>query len=52
MNNKNIANSFKNKTLLITVGTGSFGKTVLPRLINYNFKEIIKLLESTNLNLE
>ena len=41
MNNKNIANSFKNKTLLITGGTGSFGKTVLSRLINYNFKEII-----------
>jgi UDP-N-acetylglucosamine 4,6-dehydratase/5-epimerase len=41
MNNKNIANSFKNKSLLITGGTGSFGKTVLSRLINYNFKEII-----------
>lgn len=45
-------NSFKNKSLLITGRTGSFGKTVLTRLINYNFKEIIKLLELTNFNFE
>jgi len=30
----------KNKTLLITGGTGSFGKTVLERIIESDFKEI------------
>ncbi len=31
---------FKNKTLLITGGTGSFGNAVLSRFINSDFKEI------------
>lgn len=31
----------ENKTLLITGGTGSFGKTVLKRFLNTNVKEII-----------
>jgi UDP-N-acetylglucosamine 4,6-dehydratase/5-epimerase len=31
---------FKNKTLLITGGTGSFGKAVLRRYLNSNLKEI------------
>ena len=31
---------FKNKTLLITGGTGSFGNTVLKKLVNSNIKEI------------
>jgi UDP-N-acetylglucosamine 4,6-dehydratase/5-epimerase len=31
---------FKNKTLLITGGTGSFGNAVLNRVINSDFKEI------------
>ena len=33
--------SFKNKTLLITGGTGSFGKAVLNKFINLNIKQII-----------
>jgi len=31
---------FKNKILLITGGTGSFGKAVLKRFLNYDIKEI------------
>ena len=31
---------FKNKTLLITGGTGSFGNSVLKGFINSDFKEI------------
>lgn len=31
---------FKNKTLLITGGTGSFGTAVLKRFINSELKEI------------
>ena len=31
---------FKNKTLLITGGTGSFGNAVLARLLEYDFSEI------------
>ena len=31
---------FKDKILLITGGTGSFGNAVLRRLIKFNFKEI------------
>ena len=31
---------FKNKTLLITGGTGSFGNAVLKRMVNYGLKEI------------
>lgn len=31
---------FKNKILLITGGTGSFGNAILQRLINHDFKEI------------
>lgn len=31
---------FKNKTLLITGGTGSFGSTILRRLVNSDLKEI------------
>ena len=34
-------NFFKNKSLLITGGTGSFGKTFLSKIINSNLKEII-----------
>ena len=34
-------NIFNNKKILITGGTGSFGSTVLNRLIKYKFKEII-----------
>ncbi len=33
-------NLFKNKTLLITGGTGSFGSTVLNKLLNNDLKEI------------
>ena len=33
-------NIFKNKTLLITGGTGSFGKAVLKKFINSNAKQI------------
>ncbi len=32
--------SFKNKTLLITGGTGSFGNAVLKRFLNSDIKEI------------
>lgn len=32
--------SLKNKILLITGGTGSFGNAILNKLINYDFKEI------------
>ena len=31
---------FKNKTLLITGGTGSFGKAILSRFVNSDLKEI------------
>ena len=41
MYSKNFSNTFKNKRILITGGTGSFGRTVLSKLINYNFREII-----------
>ena len=41
MSVNNINNFFKKKSLLITGGTGSFGKTVLYKLAKYNFKEII-----------
>jgi UDP-N-acetylglucosamine 4,6-dehydratase/5-epimerase len=36
-----IIQTFNNKKILITGGTGSFGSTVLNRLIKYKFKEII-----------
>ena len=32
--------NFKDKTLLITGGTGSFGNAVLNRFVNSDFKEI------------
>ncbi len=35
-----LINAFKNKTLLITGGTGSFGSTVLDKLIDRGIKEI------------
>jgi len=41
MKNKNISKYFNNKSILITGGTGSFGKTVLTKFIKYKFKEII-----------
>ena len=31
---------FKNKTLLVTGGTGSFGNAVLDQFLKYNLKEI------------
>ena len=31
---------FKNKTLLITGGTGSFGNAVLKKFLNSNIKEL------------
>ena len=31
---------FDNKKILITGGTGSFGKTILYSFLNYNFNEI------------
>lgn len=37
---KNIDKKFSNKTLLITGGTGSFGTTLLNRLINTDVREI------------
>ena len=36
-----IIQTFKNKSILITGGTGSFGSAVLNKLIKYNFKQII-----------
>ena len=36
---------FKNKTLLITGGTGSFGNAVLNRFLNSDIKEIKIFLE-------
>ena len=33
-------NMFKDKTLMITGGTGSFGNAVLKRLLNTDIKEI------------
>lgn len=41
MNQKKISTFFKNKSLLITGGTGSFGKTVLKKFIKFNFREIV-----------
>ena len=41
MNSNNIKKKFKGKTLLITGGTGSFGKAVLQKFINLNIKQII-----------
>ena len=41
MYSKNFFKTFKNKRILITGGTGSFGSTLLSKLINYNLKEII-----------
>ena len=38
---KEINNIFRNKTLLITGGTGSFGKVVLKIFVNKNLKKII-----------
>jgi UDP-glucose 4-epimerase len=35
-----LESSFKNKTLLITGGTGSFGNTVLKRFLNTGLKEV------------
>jgi UDP-N-acetylglucosamine 4,6-dehydratase len=35
--------NFKNKTLLITGGTGSFGNAVLERFLTTSIKEIRKL---------
>ena len=35
-----LINAFKNKTLLITGGTGSFGSTVLNKLLDKDMKEI------------
>ena len=32
---------FNNKIILITGGTGSFGSTVLKKIIKYKFKQII-----------
>lgn len=40
MNIKKNISYFKNKTILITGGTGSFGKIVLKKLLNHNLKEI------------
>ena len=40
MNMENIANSFKNKTLVITGGTGSFGSTVLKHFLASQLSEI------------
>ena len=37
---KNFLNIFKDKTLLITGGTGSFGNAVVKQLINSELKEI------------
>ena len=34
-------NTFKNKIILITGGTGSFGKSFAEKLINFNPKKII-----------
>ena len=38
---------FKDKTLLITGGTGSFGNAVLKRFLNTPFVNILALSEST-----
>lgn len=38
--NMNISNTFKNKVLLITGGTGSFGEAVLSRFLKSDIKEI------------
>lgn len=38
---KKLLNFFKNKSILITGGTGSFGKTFLLRLLKLNCREII-----------
>ncbi len=37
-------NIFKNKTLLITGGTGSFGNAILDRFLYFGLKEIIYLV--------
>ncbi len=39
--NQKISQTFNNKIILITGGTGSFGSTVINKLINYKFKQII-----------
>ncbi len=39
--NQKIFQTFNNKIILITGGTGSFGSTVLNKLIKYKFKQII-----------
>ena len=39
--NEKISKSFNNKIILITGGTGSFGSTVLKKIIKYKFKQII-----------
>jgi UDP-N-acetylglucosamine 4,6-dehydratase len=38
--NMNISNTFKNKVLLITGGTGSFGEAVLSRFLESEIKEV------------
>ena len=40
IHNMNISNTFKNKVLLITGGTGSFGEAVLSRFLKSDIKEI------------
>ena len=39
--NKKISNLFNNKSILITGGTGSFGKTFLSKIVKFNFKEVL-----------
>ena len=41
MQNNKISKFLKNKKILITGGTGSFGRTVLNKLINEKIKEVI-----------
>jgi UDP-N-acetylglucosamine 4,6-dehydratase len=38
--NSNLSNNFKDKTLMITGGTGSFGNAVLRKFLNSDLKEI------------
>ena len=39
--NKKISNLFNNKSILITGGTGSFGKTFLSKIVKFNLKEVL-----------
>ena len=41
MNNKKTISYFKNKSILITGGTGSFGKTFVKKLLEFKLKNII-----------